>query len=110
MAQQKLSPDLLKLIAERFKVLSEPARLEILNALREDEMTVSELVDTTGLGQANVSKHLQLLLAHNFVARRKDGLFAYYSLADRAVFKLCDLMCGRLASEVAVRRKVVVTR
>ena len=110
MAQQKLSPELLKLIAERFKVLSEPARLEILNALREDEMTVSELVDTTGLGQANVSKHLQLLLAHNFVARRKDGLFAYYSLADRAVFKLCDLMCGRLASEVAVRRKVVVTR
>jgi len=110
MAQQKLSPDLLKLIAERFKVLSEPARLEILNALREDEMTVSELVETTGLGQANVSKHLQLLLAHNFVARRKDGLFAYYSLADRAVFKLCDLMCGRLASEVAVRRKVVVTR
>lgn len=110
MAQSTLNPDLLKLIAERFKVLSEPARLEILNSLRDGEMTVSDLVDTTGLGQANLSKHLQLLLAHNFVARRKDGLFAYYSLADRDVFKLCDLMCGRLASEVAVRRKVVVTR
>jgi DNA-binding transcriptional ArsR family regulator len=110
MAQSKLSPDLLRLIAERFKVLSEPARLEILNALRDGEMTVSELVDATGLGQANLSKHLQLLLAHNYVARRRDGLFAYYSLADRDVFKLCDLMCGRLASEVAVRRKVVVTR
>lgn len=110
MTQLTLNPDLLRLIAERFKVLSEPARLEILNALREGEMSVSELVDATGLGQANLSKHLQLLLAHNFVARRKDGLFAYYSLADRDVFKLCDLMCGRLASEVAVRRKVVVSR
>ena len=73
MAQSTLSPDLLRLIAERFKVLSEPARLEILNALREGEMSVSELVDATGLGQANLSKHLQLLLAHNFVARRKDA-------------------------------------
>lgn len=110
MARPTMNPDLLRLVAERFKVLAEPARLEILNALRDGELTVSDLVNTTGLGQANLSKHLQLLLAHGFVLRRKDGLFAYYSLADRDVFKLCDLMCGRLASEVAVRRKVVVTR
>jgi len=110
MARSMMNSDLLRLVAERFKVLSEPARLEILNALRDGEMTVSELVDTTGLGQANVSKHLQMLLAHGFVRRRKDGLFAYYDLADRDVFKLCDLMCGRLASETNARRKVVVTR
>jgi DNA-binding transcriptional ArsR family regulator len=110
MARSMMNSDLLRLVAERFKVLSEPARLEILNALRDGEMTVSELVDTTGLGQANLSKHLQMLLAHGFVLRRKDGLFAYYELADRDVFKLCDLMCGRLASETNARRKVVVTR
>jgi DNA-binding transcriptional ArsR family regulator len=105
-----MSSELLSLVAERFKALAEPARLEILNALREGELTVSELVERTGLGQANVSKHLQLLLAHGFLSRRKEGLFSYYALADRDVFKLCDLMCGRLASEAAVRRKVVVTR
>jgi DNA-binding transcriptional ArsR family regulator len=109
-ARSTLSPELLRLVAERFKVLAEPARLEILNVLRDGEMTVSELVDATGLGQANLSKHLQLLLAHGFVVRRKEGLFAYYALADRDVFKLCDLVCGRLASEAAVRRKVVVAR
>jgi DNA-binding transcriptional ArsR family regulator len=109
-ARSTLSPELLQLVAERFKALAEPARLEILNALRDGEMTVSELVDATGLGQANLSKHLQLLLAHGFVLRRKEGLFAYYALADRDVFKLCDLVCGRLASEAAVRRKVVVAR
>jgi DNA-binding transcriptional ArsR family regulator len=105
-----LSPELVRLVAERFKVLAEPARLEILKALRAGEMTVSELVATTGLGQPNVSKHLRLLLTRGFVRRRKDGLFAYYALADRDVFKLCDIMCGRLASETMLRRKVVVTR
>ena len=110
MARQTLTPELLRLVADQFKVLAEPARLEILNALRDGEMTVSELVETTGLGQANLSKHLQMLLAHGFVLRRKEGLFAHYSLADRDVFKLCDLVCGRLASESAVRRKVVVAR
>jgi DNA-binding transcriptional ArsR family regulator len=109
-ARTTMSPELLHLVAERFKALAEPARLEILNALREGELTVSELVERTGLGQANVSKHLQLLLAQGFLSRRKEGLYAYYALADHDVFKLCDLMCGRLASEVAVRRKVVVTR
>lgn len=110
MPRSTMSPELLQLVAGRFKVLAEPARLEILNALRNGEMTVSELVDETGLGQANVSKHLQLLLAHGFLSRRKDGLYSYYALADRDVFKLCDLMCGRLASEAAARRKVVVAR
>ena len=105
-----LSPALIQLVAERFKVLAEPARLEILNVLRDGEMTVSELVERTGLGQANLSKHLQLLFTNGFVLRRKDGLFAYYSLADRDVFKLCDLMCGRLASEAAARHKVVIAR
>ena len=110
MARTTMSSELLSLVAERFKALAEPARLEILNALREGELTVSDLVARTGLGQANVSKHLQLLLAHGFLNRRKEGLFSYYALADRDVFKLCDLMCGRLAAEAAVRRKVVVTR
>lgn len=110
MRRSRPSPELLHLVAERFKALAEPARLEILNALRAGEMTVSDLVDTTGLGQANVSKHLRLLLAHGFVRRRKDGLFAYYALADRHVFRLCDIMCGRLASEAVLRRKVMVTR
>lgn len=110
MTRATLSSELLRLVAERFKALAEPARLEILNALRNGEMTVSELVEGTGMGQANVSKHLQLLLAHGFVRRRKHGLFAYYELADRSVLKLCDIMCDRLASDTAARRKAVIAR
>ena len=69
---------------------------------------MSDLVEETGLGQANVSKHLQLLHAKGFVSRRKDGLFVYYALADKSVFDLCDLMCGRLEAEVKARRKLLV--
>ena len=107
---RKLTPELLHIIAERFKAIGEPARLQILNTLREGERTVTELVDETGLGQGNVSKHLQMLHTLGFVTRRKDGLHVYYAVADRSVYKLCDIMCGRLEAETSVRRRVLAGR
>ena len=110
MAAIPLTPELLDLVAERFKALSEPARLRLLNALRGGERTVTELMEATGLGQANVSKHLQLLHFMGFVNRRKSGLFVYYALADEDVFTLCDLVCGRLQAQEAARRGVLDPR
>lgn len=107
MSQIRLTPAVIALIAERFKALAEPARLQILNTLRDGEMTVTDLVDKTGLGQANVSKHLRSLHAAEFIARRKEGLFTYYALADRDVLKLCDVMCGRIERETTRRRKAL---
>jgi DNA-binding transcriptional ArsR family regulator len=100
----------MRIIAERFKGLGEPARLQILDSLRDREMTVTELVEATGLGQANVSKHLGLLHGLGFVTRRKEGLFVYYSLANRDVFRLCDIMCGRLEVETTARKRVLAAR
>lgn len=100
-----LTTEALALIADRFKVLAEPARLQILSCLRKRELTVSDIVDETGLGQANVSKHLQLLHSQGFVARRKDGLFAHYALADHHVFQLCELMCDSLNAALSARRR-----
>lgn len=100
---QTLTPELLELIGERFKALSEPARLAILDTLRDGERSVSELIEQTGLGQANLSKHLQLLHQLGFVNRRKEGLYVYYYLADQDVFQLCEIMCGRLARESELR-------
>jgi DNA-binding transcriptional ArsR family regulator len=96
MAPKALTPDMLVLVAERLRALAEPARLQMLNELRSGERTVTELVEATGLGQANVSKHLQLLLAAGFVSRRKDGLYTRYRIADPDVFRICEMMCGRL--------------
>ena len=96
MKPKQLGPELLSAVADRFKVLAEPARLTILNELRRGPLHVGALMDETGLNQANLSKHLQLLHAHGFVARRRQGLFVYYQLADPTVFALCDIMCGQL--------------
>lgn len=107
MGHRPLAPELIPLIAERFKALAEPARLTVLDTLRGGEKTVTELVEETGLGQANVSKHLAVLHAARFVERRKEGLFVRYRLADRDVFRLCDIMCGRLEAETAARSRTL---
>jgi DNA-binding transcriptional ArsR family regulator len=110
MSRAELPPDLLASVAGRFKVLGEPTRLLLLQSLRGGEATVSNLVHRTGLTQANVSKHLHLLLTLGFVARRKEGLFAYYRLADKDVFRLCDIMCGRLERELKARERMLAGR
>jgi DNA-binding transcriptional ArsR family regulator len=107
MARHPLTPELLELIAERFKALAESTRLRLLNALREGEQTVSQLMEQTGLGQANVSKHLQLLHTLSFIERRKEGLYVYYRLADESVFQLCDIVCGRLVAESDARGRML---
>jgi len=110
MARNALTPEMIDLVAERFRALAEPVRLQIMQTLRAGERTVGELVEETGLNTANVSKHLQLLFAAGFVTRRKDGLFVYYALAGDDVFRLCDIMCGRLATEAEARRKLFARR
>ena len=105
----QLSPDVLELIAERFRVLAEPARLRILNVLLEGERTVSDLVEETGLNQANVSKHLSLLRSSSFVDRRKEGLYAFYRIADPSVGVLCEIMCGRLEKQAFEQSALLAT-
>ena len=105
-----MSRALLEQLAERFKALAEVNRLTVLSALRQGEMTVTELIEATRLGQANLSKHLTQLHRLGFVARRKEGLNVYYRLQDRDVFRICDIMCGRLAREAHARHAALGTR
>ncbi len=107
MSTRKLKPEILPLVASRFKALSEEARLNILNCMRTGEMTVSDLVEETGLGQANLSKHLHLLHSIGFVRRRKEGLYVYYALADKGILQLCDVMCGRIEAEAKAHRRLL---
>jgi DNA-binding transcriptional ArsR family regulator len=110
MAVKHMSPELLDLVADRFKALSDRARLSLLQELRGGARTVNELVEATDMGQANVSRHLSTLFANGLVSRERDGVFVRYQLADRDVLKLCELVCGRLENELAERRKVIAGR
>ena len=109
-SRREPTPHLLELVAGRFRALAEPTRLAILHALGNGERTVSELVETTGLGQGNLSKHLQQLHACGFVSRRREGLFVYYALADKDVLSLCEIMCNRLEHDIDSSKKLVAAR
>jgi len=97
MVSKPLSDKTLELVAERFRVLGDPVRLRLLQTLEAGEKSVAELVEATGASQANVSKHLQLMLRAGVVQRRREGLFVFYSVRDSRVFQLCDAVCGSLA-------------
>lgn len=94
--KERLSGGAFEKVAERFKILSEPMRLKLIYALMDGEKTVSDLVEETGGLQANVSKHLGMLLDAGVVGRRKQGLNAYYRITDSSVYELCDLVCGSI--------------
>lgn len=106
-APRRFSDEALNLVATRFKVLSEPTRLRILNALRKGERTVSDLADAAETSQANVSKHLGILRRHDLVTRRKEGLHTHYRLTDQAIFELCEIVCESLEEELESRRRAV---
>ena len=86
--------------AKLFRGFADPSRLSILEALRDGEHTVSDLVQTTGFTQPNVSNHLSCLRDCGLVSFRQQGRFAYYSLSDERVAKLL-LLADELLADVA---------
>lgn len=95
-----LPEPLVEVIAERFRVLGEPMRIRLLDALREAPATVQELQQATNASQQNVSKHLGLLLRSGMVSRIKEGNFSRYAIADESVFELCEQVCGGLRRQL----------
>jgi DNA-binding transcriptional ArsR family regulator len=96
-----LPEDLAELIARRFRAISEPLRIRMLDLLREGELSVNELAEQLGAGQQNVSKHLGVLVDAGMLARRKEGNRVYYRIADEGVFALCEQVCGALQSQLS---------
>jgi ArsR family transcriptional regulator len=99
-----LGREALELVARRFRALGDATRLQLLQALFDSERTVQELSALAGTSQANTSKHLALLLEHGLVARRRDGVFTRYRLADATIVELCHVVCGSLAARHAAVR------
>ncbi|WP_422662046.1 ArsR/SmtB family transcription factor [Pannus brasiliensis] len=91
-----LSPSALGIIADFFKVLSEVTRLQIVCALKSGPKNVSQIIEITGLGQANVSKHLKILTDARLLSRSQQGVNVIYEISNPAIFPLCDLVCDSL--------------
>ena len=96
-----LPAPLVDVIAQRFRVIGEPMRIRLLDALRDGPLTINELTEALGASQQNVSKHVGVLAQAGIVAREKDGTRVRCSIADETIFKLCELVCGGLRQQVA---------
>ncbi len=86
--------------AKLFRGFSDPSRLGILEALRDGALTVSEIVQATGLSQSNASNHLACLRDCGLVATKQEGRFVYYELTDKRVGQLLRL-ADELLADVA---------
>ncbi len=106
MAEKKLSLEALNLIADRFKILSEPIRLRILHTLQEGQKSVNELTAEIKTSQPNVSKHLKILQTAGILNREQSGNTAYYSIADESIFTLCETVCGSLEEQLKSQAEI----
>lgn len=92
MSHARVDTSLFELHAEVCKIFSHPKRLQIIEALREHELTVSEVVGHLGIPKANVSQHLAVLRQKRVVMTRREGLNVYYRIANPKIIQACDLM------------------
>lgn len=106
LSPRELSDEALQLIAARFKALSEHNRLKLIIALEDGEKSVGELIEITGLKQANVSRHLQTLTEAGLLARRRKGLTVIYSIADPGIFTMCQQVCGGIQKRLKQQARV----
>lgn len=103
---QKMSAEAVSLVAARFKVLSEPLRLQILQYLENGESSVTNVTKAVNSTQPNVSKHLKILQDEGFVAKRQEGNTVFYKIADESIFELCAVVCGSLKERFSERSAV----
>lgn len=83
--------ELSKFKSEFFKALAHPLRIQIIDALRGGEIGVSDLCSRLKVEQSSVSQQLAQLRSRNIVVGRKEGQNVYYSIRDKAIFRLLDV-------------------
>ncbi len=96
-----------KLHSEFCKMISNPKRQEILDALREEETTVNKLIEKTGISQSNLSQHLSILRSKGIVQTRRDGTNLYYSITNKKIIEAYDLVSQVLMESLASQNKTI---
>ncbi len=103
----KQNKTLFELQSEVCKTLASAKRLEIINALKEGEKTVGELVEILGVPKANVSQHLAVMRHKGILLSRRDGVNIYYRIANAKVIQACTLMREVLTEQMKERSKLI---
>ncbi len=94
--------------AEFFKTLGHPARIRVLEVLREGERTVGQLVPEVGIEASHLSQQLAVLRRAGLVQNRKEGATVVYSVADPAIFELLEVAKRILTSSLLHSREAIL--
>jgi ArsR family transcriptional regulator len=96
-----------KVKAEFFKTLGHPARIRVLEVLREGERSVSDLVPAVGIEASHLSQQLAVLRRANLVQTRREGTSVLYSVGNPKVFELLDVARQILTSSLIDTRALL---
>jgi len=96
-----------KLQADICKIFANDKRLEIINLLKEKEMSNSELMQKTGLPKVNISQHMNVLKTKGVVLARREGIQLYYRIANPKIIQACNLMREVLMDQLVEKEKMV---
>jgi len=99
--------DFYQLHSDLCKTLSHPKRQEILDNLRKEEMSVTELAKNTKISQANLSQHLAILRSNGVINARRVGINVYYSISNKKIIKAFDLISEVLRDSLLSQSETV---
>ena len=106
MMKNSMEQKLYELHAQMCQIFTSSKRLEILNLLRDKELSVGELVKLAKIRQANLSQHLGILREKGIVKTRREGVMIYYSLANSKIIKAFDIIREILLEKLAQAEKL----
>lgn len=98
-----------ELHADVCKIFSNAKRLEIINALKEKEMSASELIERIGLSKANLSQHMSVLKSKGVISTRREGVNIYYRISNAKITQACDLMREVLLEQLQEKGEMVAS-
>ena len=99
--------NLYQIHAEMCKVFSNSTRLEILNLLRDKQLSVTELIEKTKLSQANISQHLSTMKSKGIVTSNRKGKNIYYKLTNPKIIKAFDIIKDVLVEKLKNNGRIV---
>jgi ArsR family transcriptional regulator len=86
-------------LAETFRVLGDPTRIRIVEALAESELCVCDIAERVGISESAVSHQLRLMRTQRIVRGRREGRCVYYTLDDQHVLSLFQLALRHVTEE-----------
>jgi DNA-binding transcriptional ArsR family regulator len=95
-----------ELHADVCKIFSNAKRLEIINMLKDGEMSAGELLEKTGLSKANLSQHMTVLKSKGVINTRKEGINIYYCITNPKIIQVCTLMKEVLLEQLEEKGKM----